>query len=205
MQPTHSPIRWQTLRLPIAVLTGALVISSAASAQEKSPTIPANLVATRAALDKYHDPVAAVRDGYFSTVGCVDFPEGGHGDGEMSYKPGAMGVHFLNPALIGPTLDPLKPQVLLYEPVGDSLRLVGAEWFVPTAIAKEAPTIFGRKLDGPMEGHAPVLPTEMHHWDLHVWLWKDNPNGIMHSTNADVKCPDGPYTFHELSTRMVTP
>ena len=124
---------------------------------------------------------------------------------EMAYKPGGMGVHFLNPALIGPTLDSLKPPVLIYEPEGDHLRLVAAEWFVPTAIAKEAPTIFGTKLDGPMEGHAPVLPVELHHWDLHVWLWKDNPNGLMHPTNSTVKCPDHPYTFHEIATKMVEP
>ena len=41
-----------------------------------------------------------------------------------------MGVHFLNLQLIGPTLDPTKPQVLIHEPDGDNLRLVAAEWFV---------------------------------------------------------------------------
>ena len=63
--------------------------------------------------------------------------------------------------------------------------------------------IFGTKLDGPMEGHAPVLPVELHHWDLHVWLWKANPNGLMHPTNSNVKCPASPYTFREEATRMV--
>jgi hypothetical protein len=183
-----------------------IVAASVAHGQTKQsgqPSLPANLAATRAALDKYQDPVAAVRDGYFSTVGCVDYPKGGEGHGQMAYKPGGMGVHFLNPALIGPTLDSLKPQVLIYEPVGNRLRLVAAEWFVPTAVSKEAPMIFGTKLDGPMEGHAPILPVELHHWDLHVWLWKDNPNGLMHSTNSIIKCPDSPYTFHEMGTKMV--
>ena len=171
--------------------------------QTAQPTLPANLAATRAALEKYQDPIAAIRDGYFSTVECIDYPKGGGGEGLMPYKVGGMGVHFLNPALIGPTLDSLKPQVLIYEPVGDHLKLVAAEWFMPTAISKESPVIFGHKLDGPMEGHAPVLPAELHHWDLHVWLWKDNPNGLMHPTNANIKCADGPYTFHELATKMV--
>jgi hypothetical protein len=125
--------------------------------------------------------------------------------GQMAYKPGGMGVHFLNPALIGPTLDSMKPQVLIYEPVGNRLNLVAAEWFVPTAAAKVAPTIFGTKLEGPMEGHAPVLPAELTHWDLHVWLWKENPNGLMHSTNSTIKCPDGLYSFHEKATKMVMP
>ncbi|HXV85452.1 MAG TPA: hypothetical protein VD793_02080 [Gemmatimonadales bacterium] len=187
--------------LASAALTGATVSSSPARAQ----SLPANLTATKAALDKYQDPLAAIREGYFSTLGCVDYPKGGGGAGEMAYKPGGMGVHFLNPALIGPTLDPLKPQVLIYEPVGDRLRLVAAEWFVPTAVSKEAPMIFGTRLDGPMEGHAPILPVELHHWDLHVWLWKENPNGLMHATNSAVRCPDGPYTFHEMATKMIHP
>jgi hypothetical protein len=190
---------------PVALALLALAGSSiAAGAQPAAaPKLPPNLAAVRTALEKYKDPIVAVRDGYFSTVGCVDYPQGGGGKEMMAYKPGGMGVHFLNPALIGPKLDSLKPQVLIYEPVGNKLQLVAAEWFMPTAVSKVAPMILGTKLDGPMEGHAPVLPVELHHWDLHVWLWKDNPNGLMHSTNSTIKCPDGPYTFHEAATKMV--
>jgi hypothetical protein len=192
----------------VVALIGIIVVTNAACVQREQsglPTLPAHLAATRAALDKYQDPIAAIRDGYLSTLGCMDYPTGGGTPGHMAYKPGGMGVHFLNPALIGPTLDSLKPQVLIYEPVGNRLRLVAAEWFVPTALSTEAPMIFGTKLDGPMEGHAPILPVELHHWDLHVWLWRDNPNGLMHPTNPTVRCPDGPYTFHETATRMVHP
>jgi hypothetical protein len=170
-----------------------------------SPKLPPNLAAVRNALAKYEDPLAAIRDGYFSTLGCVDFPKGSGGPGMMSYKPGGMGVHFLNAGLIGPKLDPLKPQILLYQPVGDKLKLVGVEYFVPLSVSKTAPMVLGTKLDGPMVGHTPVLPATLTHWDLHVWLWKDNPNGIMHSTNSTTSCPPGPYTFHEGATRMVTP
>ena len=208
MNPMRKRIHLQSFKAAAVALAGMLGATSALRAQIQQagqPPLPANLTATRAALEKYQDPIAAVRDGYFSTLGCVDYPKGGGGPGEMAYKPGGMGVHFLNPALIGPTLDSLKPQVLIYEPVGNRLRLVAAEWFVPTAISKEAPTMFGSKLDGPMEGHAPILPIELHHWDLHVWLWKDNPNGLMHPTNSTVKCPDGPYTFHEMAPKMVHP
>ena len=206
MQQARRRITRHSFRLAMLALAGTVFGAGTAKAQAprtEAVTLPANLTATRAALDKYQDPLAAIRDGYFSTLGCVDYPKGGGGMGEMAYKPGGMGVHFINPSLIGPTLDSLKPQVLIYEPVGDRLRLVAAEWFVPTAIAKEAPTIFGTKLDGPMEGHAPVLPVELHHWDLHVWLWKANPNGLMHPTNSSVRCPEGAYTFHEAATRMV--
>ena len=184
-------------------LLAVVLPTGAAGAQAGRPTLPPNLTAVRAALEKYQDPIVAVHDGYFSTLGCVDYPHGGAGTGQMAYKPGGMGVHFLNPALVGPKLDSLKPQVLIYEPVGTRLRLVAAEWFVPTAVSKEAPMMFGQKLEGPMEGHAPVLPVELHHWDLHVWLWKNNPNGLMHSTNSTIKCPDGAYTFHEKAVKMV--
>ena len=160
-----------------------MTVSAQATQQSKSLT-PA-LAATRAALDKYKDPLQAVRDGYFSTVACLAYPGMSH-DG---MKPGAMGVHFLNPANIGPTLDSLKPQALMYEPVGDKLVLVGAEWFVPVAVSKTPPTIFGQTLSGPMEGHEPIMPESLQHWDLHVWLWKDNPSGVFSSTNPSVKCP----------------
>ncbi|MEO8622508.1 MAG: hypothetical protein ABI625_15660 [bacterium] len=190
--------------LAVGLLMLALPTDAVAQVMQAGhPVLPSNLSAVRTALDKYKDPVVAVHDGYFSTVGCVDYPNGGNGAGQMAYKPGGMGVHFLNPALIGPKLDSLKPQILIYEPVGNRLQLVAAEWFMPTAVSRQAPMIFGQKLDGPMEGHAPVLPVELHHWDLHVWLWKDNPNGLMHSTNSTIKCPDGPYTFHEKATKMV--
>ena len=34
-------------------------------------------------------------------------------------------------------------------------------------------------------------PIELRHYDLHVWLFKDNPAGLFKSTNPNVKCrPD---------------
>jgi hypothetical protein len=165
---------------------------------------PTSLSVVRAALDKYRDPIAAVHDGYFSTVACVDFPAAGAA-GEMPYPVGGMGVHFLNMGLVGPTMDSLRPQVLLYEPHGDSLRLVGAEWFVPTQVSRTRPTLFGRPFDGPMEGHHPLMPAQLHHWDLHVWLWKPNPAGMFSPTNPALKCPDRAYSFQEKVPREVKP
>ena len=121
----------------------------------------------------------------------------------MAYKAGGMGVHFLNPALIGPKLDSLKPQVLLYEPIGNQLKLVAAEWFVPVSVSKAAPSIFGKKLEGPMEGHAPVLPAELTHWDLHVWLWKENPAGLFSPTNPAVKCDGYAHSMAEEAPHVV--
>jgi len=203
--------RRYTMSLSTAVLTVAIFAApSVATAQVKQQGKADGgnataIAAVKAALDKYKDPIAAVRDGYFSTVGCIDFPAGGSEHGSMDYKPGAMGVHFLNPALIGPKLDSTKPQVLLYEPVGDKLVLTGAEWFVPTAVSKTPPSVLGHQLMGPMEGHPPILPAELHHWDLHVWLYKDNPNGMYSPTNSAVKCPKGAYSFADAPPKMVKP
>lgn len=195
--------------LVIALLTIAPTSPLVAQKQQGGPagSNTAALNAVRAALDKYKDPIVAVHDGYYSTVGCVDFPGGGMEHGSMEYKPGAMGVHFINMALVGPKLDSTKPQVLLYEPVGDKLVLTGAEWFVPTELAKTPPTILGHQLMGPMEGHAPIMPAELHHWDLHVWLYKNNPNGMFSATNSAVKCPKTGYgySFADAPPKMVKP
>ena len=186
----------------LLTLLFAPTVARAQAKQAGAPTAAAKLspelVATRDALEKYQNPLVAVRDGYFSTVGCIDFPKGAV-DGPVVYQPGAMGVHFLNTANIGPTLDPAKPQILIYEPVGGKLKLVAAEWFMPVAVAGgKAPTIFGQTLVGPMNGHEPIMPAQLTHYDLHVWLWKDNPKGLFSSTNAAVKCdPSAPYSIAE--------
>lgn len=167
--------------LATALLSIAPTSPLAAQKQQGAAATGGNaaaIAAVRAALDKYKDPVAAIRDGYLSTVGCIDFPGGTTEHAmqgmTMNYKPGAMGVHLLNMGLVGPKLDSTKPQVLLYEPVGDKLVLAGAEWFMPAQLSKTPPTVLGHQLMGPMEGHAPIMPAELHHWDLHVWLWKTN-------------------------------
>lgn len=188
---------------PVTHSAGAQARKASQVRQAGAPKLTPELEQVRAGLDKYKDPMAAVRDGFLSTVSCLDFPKGGM-DAGVAYKPGAMGIHFVNMGNIGPTLDPTKPQVLMYEPVGDKLRLVAAEWFVPAALVKDsvAPTIFGQTLQGPMDGHAPILPKELRHYDLHVWLWRDNPAGVFEPTNASMKCPAGGYTHAESHDHM---
>ena len=184
-------------------LVCALAFGAPASAQ--APKDPAaDLKRAREALDKYKDPVMAVHDGYFSTLGCVTYPKPGKA-GEVPYPAGGMGVHFFNLELMGKPLDPTKPQVLVYEPVaGGKLQLVAAEWFVPLAPeVKGRPQLFGKPFDGPMEGHHPLMPNMLHHYDLHVWLWKDNPSGMFAPTNPKVKCPKGAYTFEETAPKIV--
>ena len=186
----------RTVKASLLSLAAALSLGSSAFAQAKSASaMTPELQSVKAALSKYSDPIVAVRDGYFSTVACIDFPKGAN-EGSITYPPGAMGVHFLNMANVGPKLDPAKPQVLIYEPVGDKLVLTAAEWFMPVeAAGGTAPTIFGQTLYGPMDGHEPIMPAALRHYDLHVWLWKNNPAGMFVSTNKAVKCaPKATYT-----------
>ena len=186
-------------------LVGLLVsvpLSGQAPRTGSAAPLSPQLERIRTALDKYRDPVAALGDGYLSTLMCLEFPavaEAGH----IAHPAGGMGVHFLNPGLIGAPLDTLKPQVLIYEPVGDSLKLVAAEWFVPMQASPTQPQLFGHGFDGPMEGHAPIMPASLHHWDMHVWLWKANPAGTFTSTNPAVKCPSRGYTVQGAAAKMV--
>ena len=174
-----------------------------AQSARELPAIPADLEAVRAALDKYRDWTVAVHDGYLSSVGCVAYAEPG-GEGRVPYPAGGMGVHFLNPASIGPELDPMRPQILIYEPSGDSLRLAAAEWFVPLATGVAGrPSLFGREFDGPMEGHVPLMSSALHHYDLHVWLWKENPAGLFSPTNPALRCPPGAATGAEAAPQSV--
>jgi hypothetical protein len=171
----------------------AAVSSSAQAQPAASGAQQSGLEEVRAALQKYHDPILAIRDGYLSTLGCAHYPDGG------------MGIHFLNAALIGPTPDPLRPPLLIYEPAeGGRLQLVAAEWLVPLATGiTERPTLFGQPFDGPMEGHEPLMPRELHHYDLHVWLFKDNPAGMFKSTNPTVSCAGYRYALLEQPTATV--
>jgi len=174
--------------LPAAAQTGHQQgAAHRVSTPAAEPSLPPELQEVRQALRKYQDPLVAVRDGFASTVGCVAYPNG------------AMGVHFLNPANIGPTPEPLRPALLVYEPAeGGSLRLVAAEWFVPLATGiTERPTLFGRPFDGPMAGHEPLMPDALHHYDLHVWLFKENPDGLFAVTNPNVGCGGYAYAVME--------
>jgi hypothetical protein len=177
--------------VPTAGLTAialvSLLLASSVEAQQQKGMTP-ELEKVRAALDKYQDPIVAVHDGYFSTVGCVEYPKRG-GQGQVPYVAGGMGVHFFNVGLMG-KLDPFKPQVLVYEPVGDKLRLVAAEYFVPlTPDLKERPGCSARHSMDRWKDITLSCHTSSSTTICHVWLWKSNPAGVFASTNPDLKCP----------------
>jgi hypothetical protein len=194
MSDLHRPFRRALVAALLAITTGAAAAQEhRASTPAPEPALPPAFEEIREALRKYQDPVVAVRDGYLSTLGCVSYPEGG------------MGVHFLNPAAIGPTPDPTRPPILVYEPIEGALRLVAAEWFIPLATGvKDRPNLLGQPFDGPMEGHEPLMPRELHHYDLHVWLFKENPAGLFAVVNPHVGCAGHPYALMEQPTAIVT-
>ena len=199
---TKLRVRRHILGLVILVAIGC-VLALPSSGRAQGPALPPELERVRAALEQYQDPYVAVRDGYFSTVGCVHYPQPG-GAGRVPYVAGGMGIHFLNPQLIGPVPDPMRPAILLYEPDGDKLRLIAAEWFIPLATGvKERPSVFGQPFDGPMEGHEPLLPKGLHHYDLHVWLWKENPAGLFSPTNPRVTCAGYGHSLAEDAPHVV--
>lgn len=152
-----------------------------------------DLAEARRATARYHDVANALEDGYVADPHCaVREPDRG----------AAMGVHYVNQALTRLPPDAARPPILVYEPTADGLRLVAVEYFKaviingrphfgPTfpgpAAFPQRPTLFGQPFDGPMPGHNPAMPW---HFDLHVWLWKHNPDGMFAIWNPNVTCPD---------------
>ena len=148
-----------------------------------------DLAIARTVTAKYHKEVRAGENGYVVASGCVESPAGG------------MGYHYIKPSLVDLSVDAAEPELLLYEPTGNGeRRLVAVEYFVPVIYNGQpwistdpppgpinpAPELFGQTFDGPMAGHDPMMPW---HYELHVWLWKNNPNGMFASYNPTVDCP----------------
>ncbi len=133
------------------------------------------LADVRKATAAYHDVAAAVADGYRPADQCVASAEGG------------MGFHYVNPALVDGTVEPTRPEILLYGPGrGGGLTLLGVEYFVPASLVSERPTLAGEPLHGPMDGHEPGMPE---HYDLHAWVHRTNPAGVFSEWNPAVSCP----------------
>ncbi|MCA1639594.1 MAG: hypothetical protein LC768_14895 [Acidobacteria bacterium] len=57
---------------------------------------------------------------------------------------------------------------------------------IPFVASNPTPSLFGRSFNGPMPGHGPGEPV---HYDLHVWAWRNNPNGMFAQFNPKLSCP----------------
>ena len=191
-----------SVRCCVIAMLGLVFVSATLARAAPEEPYKAQIDALRKAMEKYKDYKVAVRDLYLSTVGCVHY-SGEKTAGYMEYPKGAMGVHFVNLTVRG-TPDPMKPNVLIYEPVGKELTLVAVEWLVPLTVdTKKRPSLFGQAFMGPMEGHEPLIPKEYVHYDLHAWLFKDNPLGIFAPTNPNVNCEGYDFSLLEPPTKMM--
>jgi len=189
-------------RCCVVATLGLVIVGATLALAAPEDPYKARIDALRKAMEKYKDYKVAVRDLYLSTVGCVHY-SGEKIAGYMEYPKGAMGVHFVNLTVRGAP-DPMKPNVLIYEPVGKELKLVAVEWLVPlTADTKKRPSLFGQAFMGPMEGHEPLIPKDYVHYDLHAWLFKDNPLGIFAPTNPNVSCEGYDFSLLEPPTKMM--
>jgi hypothetical protein len=159
--------------------------SAAARAAVGSPMSPAALTdelrAIRAATARFHSLTQAEKAGYTLATECVVNPAG----------PGVMGVHRINVGLRSdPALDPMEPEMLLYIPdKHGKLRLAGVEYFVWEADWQRVhgpnaayPTMFGQTFVRGTHGIPP-------HYELHVWLWAENPAGLFALWNPALSCP----------------
>jgi hypothetical protein len=95
---------------------------------------------------------------------------------------GAMGMHYVNPKLAWDSeVSSTEPEILVYAPTGDGEReLAAVEWMAPDADQDKAtdddrPSLFGQDFEGSRDGHEEGQPI---HYDLHAWLFKDNPSGM---------------------------
>lgn len=197
--------------MKIAALAGALfgvvAVATAARIPHRTTSAEPDLAAVRKATERFRDVKVATAEGY------VREPTNTCEVAEMMGKPaklGAMGIHFLRPDLLGITAPPsprvngngthtdfTKPAVLIYEPQADeSLQLVAIENLVfikawEAAGNTAAPTFQGVPFDRMADDPATEID-EAHnfepHYDRHIWLYRDNPNGMFAQFNPNATC-----------------
>jgi hypothetical protein len=135
-------------------LAAACVVVFSASAtvhgDDLGSTVNQQLAGARAATARYHDPDAAIADGYVN-VGSNP------AEGEA--------VEFVNFGLVDCTLDALHPEALRYVASGNGLRLVAVEYSIPMACTATPPEDF---LPGAGEWEPEVVAPA---WSMAVWIW----------------------------------
>lgn len=140
---------------------------------------PSTLVQmVRQATAQYKDVNNATQAGYAQLLGCMDGTD--HG---------SMGIHYLNSTLNNGTINVSQPQALMYEPINGKLQLTGAEYIVDAATWLETnsgPPVLENQtflyVPAPNRFNIPAF------FELHVWAWKDNPQGAFVDWNNAVNC-----------------
>jgi hypothetical protein len=171
----------------IAAVLAALLsppVFAHGDANESAEKIESQIAEVRRATRKFFDVQAAVDAGY------APFADK---NGLCVAQPGAggMGIHYLNGGLIDAVLDPAKPEALMYQPTkSGKLELLGAEYIVFQAewdaLHPQPPVLFGHPFHlvrAPNRYNVPAF------YELHLWVWEHNPNGIFNDWNPKVRCP----------------
>ena len=172
-----SPMHVGLIRLAALCL---LAVAIAAPAGTAGP--PATLVEeVRRATARFGDAGAASTAGYAPFLGCVSGPQSG-----------AMGLHYVNGTLVGDGLiDAQQPEALMYELKDGRLRLLGVEYIVLAEAwdkqNKTPPTLMGQVFHLTGSPNRYGIPA---FYALHVWAWKQNPNGVFADWNPKVSCED---------------
>lgn len=185
------------------LIAAALVLAPAAAIASEEP----DLDSVRAAAERFRDVKVALAEGYVRDPMnvCVTAEEMG-----QPASDGAMGIHYSRPDLLGISAPPnprvdgtgthmdfLKPSILIYEPQADgSMALVAVENLVfarawEAAGNKTPPSFHGVAFEHMADDPATALD-EAHmfepHYDRHIWLFRDNPNGAFAPFNPAVTC-----------------
>jgi hypothetical protein len=164
------------------------------------PEVLADLARVRQATARFHDLDAASEAGYTvwspdpfaPNATCPSSPEG-----NMGYHRVNVGLRggAANPAAGDATIDPLRPEMLIYEKRPDgNVHLVGVEYLVFAAAWERVngagaapPEVFGEPLL--LSTHTfPGNPNPIPHYELHVWIWASNPLGMFYPWNPTVSC-----------------
>jgi hypothetical protein len=94
-----------------------------------------------------------------------------------------MGIHYLNPAHLDGSVSALTPEIVIYEPGRNGrLRFVGLEYIIPYTFVPETadpPELFGQQF---LQNPGDQL------WMLHVWIGRNNPDGLFATWNPKVSC-----------------